>query len=222
MKNLWKGIADFFKRNKHFLILCYFIIYMPWFSFIEKHVTTRFHVIHTPIDDWIPFNEYFVIPYIIWFAYVAWGICYFGFRNKQEFYQLCIFLFTGMTLFLIISTVYPNGHHLRPTYFAHHNIFTYVCNLLYKSDTATNLFPSIHVYNSLGIHFAVARSREFRHNTVIKFISFILCIAIVLATMFLKQHSFFDVATGILLAGIMYYIVYVKELFKRKTLKEKP
>ena len=81
------------------------------------------------IDDKIPFIEYFIVPYFLWFAYVAVAVLYFLFKNKGEYYRLCAFLFTGMTIFLIISTVYPNGHYLRPATFAHDNIFC----LLYTS-----------------------------------------------------------------------------------------
>lgn len=216
MGNPFRKIGAFVDENRHMFILLYFIVYLAWFTLIEKHITANFHIIHTPIDDLIPFCEYFVVPYVLWFAYIAWGILYFGFRNVDEFFKLCMFLFTGMTLFLVISTVYPNGHYLRPTYFTHHNVFTQLCSIIYKSDTATNLFPSIHCYNSLGVHFAVMTSREFRHNKVGRFISLILCISIILATMFIKQHSCFDVITGIMLAAIMYHLVYVQDIFRRK------
>lgn len=88
----------------------------------------------------------------MWFGYVAFGIAFTALHDKKEFYRLCAFLYTGMTVFLVISTLYPNGHNLRPYYFTHHNMFTALCEWLYSTDTPTNLFPSIHVYNSLGIH----------------------------------------------------------------------
>jgi hypothetical protein len=181
---------------------------MPWFGYVEKMVTTHFHVVHVPLDDYIPFCEYFVIPYLLWFPYVAWGILYLAFHNKNDYYKLCLFLFTGMTIFLLISTVYPNGHYLRPTYFTHHNVCTMLCEYLYATDTATNLFPSIHVYNSIGIHLAVTQNRRLRKNKTAQLISFVLMISIIMATMFIKQHSVFDVCCALILALVMYYIVY--------------
>jgi membrane-associated phospholipid phosphatase len=203
-----KKIKDFYHKYKHALFLLYFLIYFPWFGYVEKMVTTHFHVVHVVLDDYIPFCEYFVIPYLLWFPYVAWGIAYMGLNCKEDYYKLCTFLFTGMTLFLLISTVYPNGHYLRPTYFAHHNLCTRLCEYLYATDTATNLFPSIHVYNSLGIHLAVMNNRKLRKNKMVQMISFILMVSIVLATMFIKQHSVFDVCCAFLLAYIMYRIIY--------------
>mgnify|MGYP004530863145 FL=1 len=205
-----KKVNEFIAKYKHGLLLLYFLIYLPWFGYLEENVTTHFHVIHVALDDKIPFCEYFIIPYMLWFAYVAFGVAYFFFKNKSEYYKLCAFLFTGMTIFLVISTVYPNGHYLRPTTFERDNIFVQAVQWLYSTDTPTNLFPSIHVYNSLGINMAVWHSENFKKNKPVRYGSAILCISIILSTMFLKQHSVFDVVTGVVLAAFMFSLVYAR------------
>lgn len=197
-----------FAKYRHLLLLLYLPIYLIWFSYVESTVTTRFHVIHVALDDYIPFCEYFIIPYLLWFAYVAFGVIYMAFNNRTDYYKLCAFLFTGMTVFLIISTLYPNGHFLRPAYFDHHNLCTRLCEMLYATDTPTNLFPSIHVYNSIGVHLAISHNEKLKKNKTFQFLSFVLMVSIILATMFLKQHSVFDVCTAFLLAYVMYLLVY--------------
>lgn len=214
-------MSAFYEQNKHLLLLLYFPVYLIWFAYVEKTVTTHFHVIHVALDDYIPFCEYFVIPYLLWFGYVAWAFLYFGSHNRADFCKLCGFMFTGMTVFLIISTVYPNGHYLRPQYFSHHNFCTMLVDYLYSTDTATNLFPSIHVYNSIGVHLAVTESKEFKNNKTVCTLSGILMTCIILATMFLKQHSVFDVLTAFLLAGVMYLVVYVKKWENKPQLSQK-
>lgn len=204
-----KALYTFFNKNKHAFLLLYFLIYLPWFGYLEKTVTTHFHVIHMALDDYIPFCEYFIVPYLLWFGYVAWGLGYFYFKNKDEYFRLCKMLFTGMTIFLIISTIYPNGHYLRPTDFARDNIFIDAVRLLYSADTSTNLFPSIHVYNSIAINIAVWHSDNFKNKKWARYGSAVLMCSIILSTMFLKQHSVFDVSTGILMAVFMYRPVYV-------------
>lgn len=204
-----KSFRAFIEKNKHALLLLYFFIYFPWFGYLEKTVTTHFHVIHVALDDYIPFCEYFIIPYFLWFGYVAWAVGYFYFKNKDEYFKLCTMLFTGMTIFLIISTVYPNGHYLRPSYFERDNIFVHMVQGLYAADTPTNLFPSIHVYNSIVVNMAVWHSDNFKNSRTVRFGSAALMVSIVLSTMFLKQHSVFDVVTGIVLAAFMYSLVYV-------------
>lgn len=205
-------MKEFFKKYRHAWILSYFILYLAWFAFLENTVTTRFHVVHMAIDDYIPFCEYFVIPYLLWFAYVAAGVLYFLFTDVSDYYRLCSFLFIGMTVFLVVSTFYPNGHYLRPSVFANDNIFTGMVQALYATDTATNLFPSIHVYNSIGVHIAVAKSERLSHYKWVRPISGILMVSIILSTMFLKQHSVFDVITAFLMAIAVYYVVYGREL----------
>ncbi|MCI5620683.1 MAG: serine/threonine protein phosphatase [Lachnospiraceae bacterium] len=207
-QKLLQQTKNFIEKYKHAWVLLYVLIYFPWFAYLEKHVTTHFNVIHMSIDDKIPFIEFFIIPYLLWFAYVAGAVLHFFFKNKQDYYKLCAFLFVGMTVFLVISTIYPNGHYLRPHYFERDNIFTHMVGWLYSTDTATNLFPSIHVYNSLGVHFAIMHSDEFKQNKAVRIGSFVLMTSIILSTMFLKQHSVFDVITAFVMAAVMYTFVY--------------
>ena len=198
----------FFQKYRHALVLLYGLIYMPWFMWLESRSNLPYHVIHVKLDDMIPFVEYFIVPYLLWFVYVAAVFVYLFFKNRREFYQYCIFLFTGMTLFLIVSTLYPNGHLLRPNTFARNNIFTFAVQILYQADTATNIFPSLHVYNSIAAHRAVANSETLAGNRLIRGGSFVLMVSIILATMFLKQHSVLDVISGILLGLVMEQLVY--------------
>ena len=205
---LRQRISGFIDRNKALFLLSYFAIYLPWFGHLEKTVTTHFHVIHTALDDYIPFCEYFIIPYLLWFGYVGWGIGYFYLKDRSEYFRLCAMLFTGMTIFLIVSTIYPNGHYLRPTTFARDNIFVHIVKWLYASDTATNLFPSIHVYNSLVIHVALCKSHMMKDHKVLCMASLVLCILICISTVTLKQHSFVDVVGGSVLFVFVYQLVY--------------
>lgn len=209
-----RNLKELFSQYRHVWALAYFILYIPWFAWLERTVTKKFHIITMTVDLKIPFCEYFIIPYLLWFAYVAFGVVYFFFRSKEDYYKLCAFLFTGMTLFLIISTVYPNGHDLRPLAFKQENLFTELVSWLYRTDTPTNLFPSIHVYNSLGVHIALMHSKCFQGKKAGRAVSFVLCVSIILSTMFLKQHSVFDVLTAFGLAFTMYYVIY-RQAYKK-------
>lgn len=207
-------IISFINEYRHSILLLYAFIYIPWFSYLEQSVTSHFHVIHMAVDDYIPFIEFFIVPYLLWFIYIAVGVIYFFFHNKNEYYKLCIFLITGMTVFLIVSTIYPNGTNLRPMIFERSNVFVDAVKALYASDTPTNIFPSIHVYNSLAIHIAISRNEDLKKKWYIIHSSRILMISIILATMFLKQHSLFDVITAFALAGFMYLLLYTPAWLK--------
>lgn len=202
----WKS---FYLKYRHAIpAIIYGIVYLTWFCYLEKTVTSQYRVIHVALDDMIPFCEVFVIPYFLWFAYIASVVVYFFFKDKEEYYKTCLFLATGMTIFLIVSTLWPNGHHLRPYVMPRDNIFTRMVAALYKTDTPTNLWPSIHVYNSLGAHIAVMKSKHLENKKGIRIGSFLLCVSIILSTMFIKQHSVFDVTTAFIMAAVMYVLVY--------------
>ena len=183
-------------------ITAYLIFYLLGFFILEHAGHRHYHVIHSVIDDMIPFNEYFIIPYYLWFAYVAIGVLWFVFGCKKhlEYYKMCSALAIGMTFFLVVSCVFPNCQDLRPTEFLHHNVFTDMVQKLYRTDTSTNVLPSIHVFNSLIIFFALNSSEQLRKHRLIRLGALILTILIILSTMFLKQHSVVDVSMGILLA----------------------
>ncbi len=195
-------------RYRHAWVLSYLILYLAWFFYLEHTVTTRYHIVHMAIDDKIPFVEIFVLPYLSWFLYMAGAIAYFFFTDVADYYRLCAFLFTGMTIFLVVSTVYPHGHCLRPRVFERDNIFIDLVKFVYATDTPTNLFPSIHVYNSIGIHISIVRSERLKGKKWVRRGSFVVMSLIIASTLFIKQHSMFDVITGGVMAAVIYPFVY--------------
>lgn len=204
--NKIKALISSYKHG--FLALGFLLVYLGWFFYLEQTVTRNYRVIHMAIDDYIPFCEVFIIPYYLWFAYVAGVVIYLMFTDKTEYYRACAFLFTGMTVFLIVSTLWPNGQHLRPFTMPRDNIFTRMVAGLYRTDTPTNIWPSIHVYNSLGAHIAVMKCKKLAGHKGLKISSFILAVSIILSTVFLKQHSMFDMLTAFGMAFILYGLVY--------------
>lgn len=200
------------ERLKHSFILLYTLIYLGIFFLLEQN-KTPVHMIEFEPDNWIPFLEIFIIPYLLWFAYVAVAVVFFFlFCDVGEFYRLICYLFLGMTIFLIISAVFPNGIDLRPHTFPRDNIFTRMISGLYSTDTSTNVMPSIHVYNSICVHIAIAKSAFFQKRKWLINSSCILMVLIVLSTMFIKQHSMLDVFGGIIMASAFYPLFYIKNL----------
>lgn len=201
MKNL-------LRKYGHVWTLGYAFIYMPWFLYLERTVVRDYTVMHVALDDVIPFNEYFVIPYLLWFVYVAGVGLYFFFTSKQEYYRLCTFLFTGMTISLLICTFFPNGTDLRPVVDPQKNLCSWLVSIVHIADTSTNVFPSIHAYNSLGVHCAIMRSPVMKEKRWVRISSFVLMVSICLSTVFLKQHSAVDVVGALILAYVIYPFVY--------------
>ena len=97
-------MVQFIKKYRHgLIILAYAIVYMLFFEYLECRPVWGFHVIDTVFDDYIPFCEYFIVPYLLWFPYQILTVLYFIFRNKnkKEYYQL---IFNMMMLLILTTT----------------------------------------------------------------------------------------------------------------------
>ena len=158
----------------------------------------------------------FIIPYLLWFVYIAIAGIYFFFREKESFCKLMYFGMIGMTIFIIVSYVYPNGLELRPDTFTRDNIFIQLTRKIYSMDTPTNVLPSIHVFNSMAVYFAVKNSPYLKEKKVIRGAAFFMTTSIILSTMFLKQHSVVDVLTALILSYVSYDIIYNERTEKIK------
>jgi membrane-associated phospholipid phosphatase len=190
------------------LIPAYAAFYLPCFILLEKQKYEGYHIIHMTIDDLIPFNELFVIPYLIWFIYMIFAVAISFFTDRDNYVRSFFYMASGMTLFILVSFIYPNCHELRPVTMPRNNIFCTMVAMLQNTDVPANLLPSIHVYNSIAAHMAIINNRTFKKNKRICTVSLIICISIILSTLFIKQHSMFDIITAIITAAVLYPPAY--------------
>ena len=225
-----KKIHDFIKTYHHGIyIVVYMVVYLFFFYLIE-HMNipeSAYTILHTGLDDRIPFVKEFVLAYDSWFLFVGLYVCLFVFFDREEYTKLFTVLTVGMTVFLILSALWPNAHDLRPVeqVQAGKGLCYGLLRRLYSADTCTNLVPSIHVYNSVMIVVAVWRSKIVGRNLWVRILTTVWGLFIVLSTMFIKQHSVIDVTSAIVLCIIMYLITYVGgldffHLFKTKKVTE--
>ena len=201
-------MRDKLNQYKHVLLLLYFPFYLAAFRYLENIRPDRLHIISSPLDQYIPFIPVFILPYLFWFLYIAGPGLYFLFCEKEVFCRLMYFGMIGMTVFLVVSWVYPNGLAIRPDSFADDNVFTQLTRFVYSVDTATNVLPSIHVFNSVGIYLAVKDSERLSQKKGIRYASLIMTTLISLSTMFVTQHSVVDVVAGLTLSYVSYELVY--------------
>lgn len=200
---------EFLKKYKHTLIIpIYGILYMLAFRYVEQR-NVPINIIHMKIDDYIPFCEYFIVPYLLWFAYVAVTVFYFAFfnKNKQEYWQFILTLGIGMTLFIFVSLLYPNGQNLRSE-LTGDSIFIHLVQYLYTIDTPTNILPSIHVFNSIACCIAIFQHKLFQKRKALLTGTAILTTLIVMATVFLKQHTLVDVIAAVALNIVCFQLLY--------------
>lgn len=218
---LVKKFSEMFKQNKLLgFILAYGIFYILAFFWLESR-DVRINIVHSKWDDMIPFCEYFVVPYFSWFVYIAFAIVYFLFMCKEQkeskrfVYTFC----TGMTVFLLVSYIYPNGHNLRPEIVGN-NIFMMAVRFLHWIDTPTNILPSMHVFVTVACTIALLRQQSLYKRKGFRLGIWIWCILIILSTLFLKQHSIIDVCLALFL-NVFCYVIFYKCLYNREFKLEK-
>jgi membrane-associated phospholipid phosphatase len=162
----------------------------------------------SPLDAQIPFLEIFIIPYYIWYFYIACALVYLFFKSPENFVKLCWFMYGGMAIACFIYTMFPNGQHLRPHVYGN-DILSRMVRYTYSVDTPANSAPSIHVMNSIAVHCALINCRKIKSGFFsVKTASFILMVLICASTVLVKQHSIIDVAGGVAISSLLYLIIY--------------
>lgn len=195
-------------RFRHMLLLLFWPAYGLYFYAIEWIIPRDFyHVMWCPVDDMIPFNELFLIPYLFWFVYLVGAHAYTFFVDVAAFRRLMyniIFMF-GLTC--VIFVVFPTCQQMRPEVFPRDNVLTRLTAWFYTTDTSTNVCPSLHVCGSFAAAAAFADTKRFSSRGW-KAAHFGIAVLISVSTVFVKQHSVIDTVCGILFSAAAYWIVY--------------
>jgi membrane-associated phospholipid phosphatase len=209
------------KPYYHWFILIPLIISGVWFYVLEKKIIIPEYILHIRLDDYIPYIPVFVIPYILWYLYVAVPAVFLFFKAPGEFIRIAVFLTAGMVIAFSVYMIFPNGQTLRPELDLYDEPIIRLIRIIYSNDTPNNSAPSIHVIYSIAAHAAITFYNNNRNKVVwINRISFIIAVLCIISTVFIKQHSVIDLIFGIIVSVFLYYLIYVfgKEIAeKRKT-----
>ena len=174
-------IKKFIKTHEHAWVLVYFVFYMPWYFGLQQRDISHFFDMYVGLDRIIPFVPAFIIPYIYWFLFVAGTLLFLFFYDADEFYRGFSFLACGMTISLIIFTIFPTTFCHRPEVLTGNAFEQFWLRFIYGADKPTNVFPIISA------------------------------VLITLSTMFIKQHSFMDAVAASIIAYVLYQLIYKRE-----------
>lgn len=203
------------KEFSHMLLLLYWPIYGIMFLWIERFSNFNHNYIHCFLDDLIPFCEFFIIPYYLWFIYLIGMLFYTFFFDAECFRKFMMHIIYTYTVAILIYIIYPNAQDLRPIEFERENIFTKIVGFLYSFDTNTNVCPSIHVLGSMSVFFASLNTEKFK-KLFWKLLFFVLAVLISISTVFLKQHSVIDVLVAVPIAILFYFPAFRPKYFSKK------
>ena len=196
-------ILAFYRRYPAMIALTYFPFYLLGFVLVEQVVEPRY-IIWCPLDDLIPFCEYFIVPYATWFVELAVIPLLLLKYDRKQYYYLCAVMFTGMTLCLGLYLIFPNGLDLRVE-ITRQNIFADLVRLIQAVDTPTNVCPSIHVASAMAMDLAICRSVLGQRRWV-RMLANSVFVLICLSTVFLKQHSVIDIFWGVAVTAVLHLV----------------
>ena len=203
-----------FKKDKTlFLYILILPLYLVAFFLLEKTVTKGAFVSYIFVDDLIPFIDFFVIPYVLWYPLLIGVGTVLLLKDSVGFKKYMSFMGIGFFSIVILNFLFTTEQNLRVDLSLYDSVFSRIVALIYKADTNTNVCPSMHVVGTLGALFAVFSSGVFkkRTRTLVSFLS----ILITLSTVFIKQHSLLDVFLAIPYAFLVWVAVY-KLIFKKR------
>lgn len=196
----------------HLKLLLGWVVYFLFYFLTENFIPVEnCHVIHSALDDRIPFNEFFFIPYCFWYLLIVISLGYFALYDVENFRNLQTFIIITQVVAMTVYILYPSVQNLRPTEFARDNFFTWLAGIIYTLDTPTGVCPSLHVAYSLGIGSCWLKEKS--ASKLWKGFVVFSVILISLSTAVVKQHSVIDIAAALpvgLLAEILVFGKYWK------------
>ena len=189
----------------------YFSLYFLTESIIPEQSCTP---VYCFLDDWIPFCEWFIIPYVLWYVLIAGSLLYFALHNIDSFKKLSTYIIITQVAAMAIYILFPTRQDLRPESFPRENFLTQIVALLYRFDTNTNVCPSLHVAYSLGIASVWIKEKEV--SRLLKAGIVIFVISVCLSTAFIKQHSVLDGIAAIPICLFAEWFVFHRKKRRRQ------
>ncbi|MDD4125417.1 MAG: phosphatase PAP2 family protein [Eubacteriales bacterium] len=212
-----RSLLGFFKSRPYSLLILAWPVEWIWYGILNQSQTAETsHIISMSLDDSIPFCEYFIIPYVLWYFFIGFATFYTLWKSKKDFIHLSSMIYLGMFGSMIICTVYPSWHNLRPDLAdMNNNIFTWMIKRLWEIDNPAVIFPSMHVLVAVLITIALIRADCMKGRTRWKVGFVIYTILVSASTVYTKQHSIKDVFFAFVFVVpyylLTYYVIWPKK-----------
>ncbi len=204
------------KEFRHVWLLLYWAAFGLLFMYVERlSPVTYYTPIYSPLDDLIPFCEWFFLPYMYWFVYLIGAVVYAILYDVREFRRMMYFVMVTYSITMVTYLVWPTCQELRPAAFPRDNVLTRIIGHFYNFDTNTNVCPSIHVIGSVAAMLMGLHAKQFR-STGWRIYFIVACLLIAVSTVFMKQHSIVDVVAAVPVCLIGWLVAYVPGYVREK------
>jgi len=219
-----KKLKDFFSDflNKKFIVSIIALMLLQAILYWSvKLFQIDYHYINATIDSKIPFIPQFVFIYDLFYPAVLLTMYYIFCKDRKNYYKGVIAGIIGYLVCDIIFICYPTIMNRPIVDYSTLDWFTgLVLKITYAADSpALNCCPSIHCLFCYQAIFSLCVSKKVKWKVKIPVSLFLFLI--VLTTMLVKQHYFYDAVLAFIIFVIMNVIVYKLKLYPRFTNKLK-
>ena len=163
------------------------------------------------LDKLIPFNEWFIIPYVFWYVYTFGVLLVLAYSDYKTYFKLLFSILIGMlvcfTIYYLFPTTVPRTDIIVPD-----NILKKAVLIIYSNDRPYNCFPSIHMLDTILITMFLFK---YNKRLIIRLSSAFICVMIYLSTFFVKQHSILDAVASTIL-GVVLFFIFENEFVAKK------
>lgn len=169
-----------------------------------NHDHGQVHNLMTDLDHAIPFVPIFILPYVIWYAFIVIMLATFCAKDRGLYYRTlftqCLGLIACFIIYSVFQTTVP-----RPEIPVEGMLYR-VVNWVYSTDNPYNCFPSVHVLTSYlmikGTNACPGLPKP------AKILAKLCAVSIIVSTLFVKQHALLDIAAAVLLVELLWAVVF--------------
>ena len=173
--------------------------YLDWHNNLLFNEGVKFFELNTFMDRAIPFSPAWVWVYVLYYPFCFMPL--FLLKNIDTFRRVAGAFLAEFVLAFIVFLALPVKM-LRPDVVPN-SLSTTVVAAIYRFDPGFNVFPSMHVANSLLVALIFYK---YDRRLGVPFMA--IAVLISLSTMFVKQHYALDVFTGALDSLIVFPLFF--------------
>lgn len=217
MKEKLKKFFSEFLNKKFLISIIAMMLVQAMFYWGVKFFQADYHYIYSSVDNKIPFLPGFVYIYDLFYPVVLITMYYAFCKDRKNYYKGVIASVIGFLLCDIIFITYPTVMYRPYVDYSNLDWLTgLVLKITYAADTpALNCCPSIHCLFCYQAIFTLCMCKDVKKQIKVPLSLFLLLI--VLSTLIVKQHYFYDAIFALVIFVVVNIITYSLGLYPKIT-----
>lgn len=193
------------------LIFCFGINCIIYWG-TQRLMENAYHYdLTTALDKAVPFIPEWVVIYLVCYGFWALNYILVSRQGKEVWFRFATADIMSRCICAVIFIVLPTTN-IRPEIIGD-GIYEELMRLVYQLDAPYDLFPSIHCLVSWFCYIGIRGNK--RIAVGYRIFSCIFAILVCASTQFTKQHYLADVAGGIILAEICYFVSMHTQIYQK-------